>query len=206
MFLVDDDPAVLKSLARLLRTEQWNVEIFESAEAFLERWQSATPGCVVLDVDLPCLDGLQLQRRLGEEGTPVPIIFLTGQGDIPMTVRAMQAGAVDFLTKPVRAEALLKAVDTAIDRDAATRMAKAATSGMAQRFSRLSERERQVLHAVASGKLNKQIAFDLGIAEQTVKFHRARIMERMHAKTTAELMAMAATFGFGPHQSPTPRD
>ncbi len=206
VFLVDDDPAVLKSLARLLRAENWAVETFESAEAFLARWQSTAPGCIVLDVDLPGLDGLELQRRLSETGSQVPIIFLTGQGDIPMTVRAIQAGAVDFLTKPVAAEALLGAVNTAIDRDAARRLAKSTASEIEQRFSRLSAREREVLRAVAAGKLNKQIACDLGIAEQTVKFHRARIMERTHAKTTAELMAMAARFGIGPHQSPTRRD
>ena len=196
---MDDDPAVLKSLARLLRAENWRVETFESAEAFLGGWNSAAPGCVVLDVDLPGLDGLELQRRLSEAGSELPIVFLSGQGDIPMTVRAMQAGALDFLTKPVSAAALLAAVRTAVDRDVAARLAKLNASELHQRFERLSKREREVLHAVTAGKLNKQIAADLGIAEQTVKFHRARIMERTQAKTTAELMAMAGALGIGPH-------
>ena len=201
VYLVDDDPAVLKSLARLLRSEYWRVETFESAESFLGGWKATAPGCVVLDVDLPGLDGLELQRRLSEAGSAVPIVFLSGQGDIPMTVRAMQGGALDFLTKPVAAATLLSAVKTAIDRDMAAHRARLNAGDLEQRFARLSKREREVLHAVTAGKLNKQIAAELGIAEQTVKFHRSRIMERTQAKTTAELMAMAGTLGIGPHSA-----
>lgn len=202
VFLVDDEPAVLKALSRLLRNEQWNVATFESAEAFLASWQSTTPGCVVLDVELPGLDGLELQRRLGAAGHQVPVVFLTGQGDIPMTVRAIQAGAIDFLTKPVSAKALLHAINIAIDRDASARVARANKTELEQRFARLSAREREVLQGVTAGKLNKQIAADLGIAEQTVKFHRARILERTHAKTTAELMALAAAVELVPPAPP----
>ncbi|MBC7780845.1 MAG: response regulator transcription factor [Proteobacteria bacterium] len=206
VFLIDDDPSVLKSLTRLLRSEHLRVEAFASAEAFLAECKFSAPGCLVLDLNLPGLDGLALQRRLRDAGSQLPIVFLTGEGDIPITVRALQAGAVDFLTKPVTATALLAAVKTGIERDTATRLATLAAGDLQQRFSRLTDREREVLYAVAAGKLNKQIAADLGIAEQTVKFHRARIMERTNAKTTAELMAMAATLGVSPHQSASRRD
>ena len=197
VFLVDDDPGVRKALARVLRGEGWRVETFESAEAFLARPDPLGPGCLVLDVALPGLDGLELQRRIAEAGNALPVVFLTGHGDIPMSVRAIKAGAVDFLTKPVKAQALLEAVRMAVDQDASVRQAQAGTADIARRLASLTPREREVLAAVASGKLNKQIAADLGIVEQTVKFHRARIMERMQARTTAELMHIAARLGIG---------
>ena len=195
IFLVDDDPAVGKALSRVLREEGWNVETFESAEAFLARADRQRDGCLVLDVTMPGLDGLELQRRLNEEGRALPIVFLTGHGDIPMSVRAVKAGAADFLTKPVDSKTLLSAVRTAIEQDASTRQARAENADLEHRLSTLTSREREVLAAVAKGKLNKQIADDLGIVEQTVKFHRARIMERMQARTAAELMHIAARLG-----------
>jgi FixJ family two-component response regulator len=195
IFLVDDDPAVCKALSRVLREEGWNVETFESAEAFLARPDRNARGCLVLDVTMPGLDGLELQRRLTEGGQSLPIVFLTGHGDIPMSVQAIKAGAADFLTKPVNAQALLSAVRAAIEQDVSTRQAHAEIAGFEHRLATLTSREREVLAAVVKGKLNKQIAGDLGIVEQTVKFHRARIMERMQARTAAELMHIAARLG-----------
>jgi len=195
IFLVDDDPGVLKALSRVLREDGWRVETFESAEAFLARSDLDSPGCLVLDVTMPGLDGLELQRRLIEARRLVPIVFVTGQGDIPMSVRAIKAGATDFLTKPVKGEALVAAVRAAIDQATSTRQAQADTAELRQRFAGLTPREREVLEALTAGRLNKQIAGDLGIVEQTVKFHRARVMERMQARTSAELMHIAARLG-----------
>jgi FixJ family two-component response regulator len=195
IFLVDDDPAVRKALSRVLREEGWIVETFESAEAFLARGHRQGPGCLVLDVTMPGLDGLALQRRLTEEGRTLPIVFLTGHGDIPMSVQAIKAGAADFLTKPVKSEALLSAANAAIEQDLSARRARAEIAGFEQRLATLTSREREVLAAMVKGKLNKQIAGDLGIVEQTVKYHRARIMERMQARTVAELMHIAARVG-----------
>ncbi len=197
VFLVDDDPGVLKALARVLSGEGWPVETFESAEAFLARPTPAANGCLVLDVSMPGLDGLALQHRLAEGGHSVPIVFVTGHGDIPMSVRAIKAGAADFLTKPVEAGVLIDAVRAAVARDAAARRADAGIAVLRERLASLTPREREVLAAVAAGKLNKQIAADLGIVEQTVKFHRARIMERMQVKTVAELMLIVAQLGLG---------
>jgi FixJ family two-component response regulator len=195
VFLVDDDLAVRKALARVLRGEGWTVEALDSAEAFLAHGNRAGPGCLVLDVTMPGLDGLALQRRLAEEHDLLPIVFLTGHGDIPMSVEAMKAGAVDFLTKPVDSAALSRAVRIAVEQDVSTRHARAEMADLAERLASLTPREREVLAAVVKGRLNKQIAGDLGIVEQTVKFHRARIMERMRARTVAELMHVAARLG-----------
>jgi FixJ family two-component response regulator len=197
VFIVDDDPSVLKALARLLRQLGCNVEAYESAEAFLARPDPQRPGCLVLDVNLPGLDGLELQRRQSESEQALPIVFLTGRGDIPMSVRAIKAGAVDFLTKPVESQSLFRAVRSAFEQDVATRLARSEDAELHRRFAGLTPREREVLAAVAAGRLNKQIAGDLGIVEQTVKFHRARIMERMQARTVAELMQLAARLGIG---------
>jgi len=195
VYLVDDDPAVARSLGRVLREEGWEVETFDSAEAFLARSSPERYGCLVLDVSMPGLDGLELQRRLRETGQSLPIVFLTGDGDIPMSVQAIKAGAADFLTKPVTSDALAHAVRTAFDNDAADRVARAERATLERRLATLTAREHEVLVAVAKGRLNKQIAGDLGIVEQTVKFHRARIMERMQARTAAELMHIAAILG-----------
>jgi len=197
VFLVDDDPGVLKALSRVLREAGWNVETFDSAEAFLARPRSNEGGCLVLDVTMPGLDGLELQRKLTEAGGRLPIVFVTGHGDIPMSVRAIKAGATDFLTKPVEAKALVAAVRSAIAEHVSAREAHANAERLRQRLDSLTPREREVLLALAGGRLNKQIAADLGVVEQTVKFHRARIMERMQAKTLAELMHIAAQLGVG---------
>ena len=195
VFVVDDDPSVLKALARLLTQGGWTVETYESAESFLARLEPQRPGCLVLDVDLPGLDGIELQRRQAEAGQRLPIVFLTGRGDIPMSVRAIKAGAVDFLTKPVVSEALFHAIRAGFEQDAAARSADLETAEIRQRFETLTPRECEVLAGLVAGRLNKQIAGDLGIVEQTVKFHRARIMERMQARTVAELMHIAARLG-----------
>ena len=197
VFLIDDDPGVRRSLSRVLREEGFEVRGYESAEAFLARPDTTTRGCLVLDVTMPGLDGLELQRQLSEEKLRMPIIFLTGYGDIPMSVRAMKAGAADFLTKPVASETLIAAVRAAIEQESAVRQAEDETAELARRFASLTARQCEVLAALVDGKLNKQIAADLGVREQTIKFHRARIMERMHARTVAELMHMVAKVGVG---------
>lgn len=198
VFIVDDDAVLLRALGRLLRECGFQTATYVSAEDFLAQRDAAAPGCLVLDVSLPGLDGLELQRRLADAGPALPIVFLSGHGDIPMTVQAIKAGAVDFLTKPVAADALLAAVRAGVAQDAQARQAFAASAALRQRFASLTAREREVLAAVVAGKLNKQIAVDLGIALQTVKFHRARIMERMQAHTAAELMHLAAQVDLKP--------
>lgn len=190
--IVEDDPLLARALERLLREEGWPVRRFESAEAFLAGHDPALTGCLLLDVQLPGLDGLALQRRLNEQETPPAIVFLTAHGDIPMTVTAVKAGAVDFLTKPVDAAKLIATVRAALARGCEARAAAERTALLRRRFASLTQREREVLAGLVAGKLNKQIAADLGIVEQTVKFHRARIMERMQARTTAELMHLTA--------------
>ena len=196
VFIVDDDAQLLRALSRLLREDGLQTAVYASAEDFLAQRDPQAPGCLVLDVSLPGLDGLALQQRLAEAGPVLPIVFLTGHGDIPMSVQAVKAGAVDFLTKPVAAVALLAAVRAGIAQDAQARQALAGSTALRQRFASLTEREREVLAGLIAGKLNKQIAGDLGIVEQTVKFHRARIMERLQARTVAELMHFAASVGF----------
>jgi len=197
VFLVDDDPSVLGAMTRVFRAEGWPVETFRSAEAFLAREQPWAYGCIVLDVTMPGLNGLELQGRLAGMGVSLPIVFVSGHGNIPMSVQAIKSGATDFLTKPVPAEVLTAAVRAAIDQDAAARRSRAGTAALRERLDALTPREREVLVALAAGKLNKQIAADLGVVEQTVKFHRARVMERMQAKTVAELMHIAAQLGIG---------
>jgi len=192
--IVEDDPLLARALERLLREEGWQPRRFDSAEAFLAGHDPAAPGCLLLDVQLPGLDGLALQRRLNGQAAPPAIIFLTGQGDIPMTVTAIKAGAVDFLTKPVDAARLVASVRAALARDREAR----AQAEQRRRFASLTPRERDVLDGLVAGKLNKQIAADLGIVEQTVKFHRARIMERMQAHTLAELMHLTARLDASP--------
>jgi FixJ family two-component response regulator len=192
VFLVDDDIQALHAHARLLRADGLKTASFESAEAFLARHDPLQPGCVVLDVSLPGLDGLGLQRRLAEMRPARSIVFLTGHGDIPTSVKAIKAGAVDFLTKPADGDVLLAAVRAALAQDAQTRRVWARDESLHHRLANLSGREREILQRLAAGKLNKQIAGDLGIAEVTVKFHRSRLMERMQVKTVAELMHAAA--------------
>ena len=204
IFVVDDDPGVLKALSRVLREAGWRVETFESAEAFLARHDQGAEGCLVLDVTMPGLDGLALQRRLAEAGQRLPIVFVTGHGDIPMSVQAIKAGAADFLTKPVQARELLAAVRSAIEQYESAREARAETADLRRRLDSLTPREREVLVALVAGRLNKQIAADLGVVEQTVKYHRARVMERMQARTVAELMHFAARLGVAGDPPQTP--
>jgi FixJ family two-component response regulator len=195
IFIVDDDPGVRKALSRLLQEGGWACESYESAEVFLAHRDPQATGCLLLDVTLPGLDGLELQGRLAEIGSLLSIVFLTGYGDIPMSVRAIKAGAVDFLTKPVANDALLAAVRAAIRQNALAQENTADTAQAAKRLAGLTAREREVLEAIAAGRLNKQIAADFGIVEQTVKYHRARIMEKLQARSAAELMYIAAKLG-----------
>jgi len=190
VFIVDDDPAVLKSLSRLLRAIQFTVVTFGSPQEFLERHDPHTPGCLVLDVAMPGLNGLELQEALRVKGSAIPIIFLTGHGDIPMSVQAMKGGALDFLTKPVRDEDLLKAVEAALEKDRAEQQSRAELDDVQERLATLTPREREVLNHVVSGQLNKQIAYDLGTVEQTIKVHRARVMEKMKVNSVAELVRL----------------
>lgn len=197
IFLVDDDEGVRRATSRALRQEGFEVRDFESAEAFLERADVRERGCIVLDVSLPGLDGFALQARLTQSGQSMPIVFLTGRGDIPMSVRAIKSGATDFLTKPVPSAILVAAVREALRQDEVSERCNGESTQLVERFESLSARERQVLGALINGRLNKQIAIELGVVEQTIKFHRTRIMERMQARTLAELMHMAAKLEVG---------
>jgi FixJ family two-component response regulator len=190
VFIVDDDPAVLKSLSRLLRATRFTVVTFGSPQEFLEQHDPHTPGCLVLDVAMPGLNGLELQNALRAKSSAIPIIFLTGRGDIPMSVQAMKGGALDFLTKPVRDEDLLKAVEAALEKDRVERQSRAELDEIQERLATLTPREREVLTHVVSGQLNKQIAYDLGTVEQTIKVHRARVMEKMKVNSVAELVRL----------------
>ena len=195
VFIVDDDPAVLKSLSRLLRASQVNVVTFGSPQDFLQRYDPHTPGCLVLDVAMPGLNGLELQEALRVKGSAIPIIFLTGHGDIPMSVQAMKGGALDFLTKPVHDKDLLKAVEAALEKDRIERQSRAELDDIHERLATLTPREREVLIHVVSGQLNKQIAYDLGTVEKTIKVHRARVMEKMKVGSVAELVRLTERAG-----------
>lgn len=186
--LVDDDEGLRKALSRLLRAEGYQVRAFASAAEFLNACHAQEINCLLLDVRMPGLDGLELQRRLLRSGVTVPIVFLTGHGDIAMTVSAVKAGAIDFLTKPAEDADLLRAVRHALNYSAMMREENREALMIAARFSQLSPRERQVLEGVAAGKANKVIAAELGICEQTVKVHRGRVMEKMGAESLAELI------------------
>jgi FixJ family two-component response regulator len=196
VYLVDDDDGVRKALSRVLEAEGFEVVAFESAPQFLRQASVSAASCLVLDVAMPEFDGLQLQEQLAEVGARFPIVFVSGAADVPMCVRAMKNGATDFLTKPVQSISLIEAVNKAIRRSDVQRDSLAQVQELEERYRRLSEREREVLCAVVRGKLNKQIAADLNLVEQTVKFHRARLMEHMQARTVAELVLMAAKLGF----------
>ncbi len=195
VFLVDDDARVLKALARLLQAKGHSVHCFVSARKFLEQHDSAIPGCAVFDVSMPGLDGLALQQVLTAAGNQRPIIFLTGKGDIPTSVRAMKAGAIDFLTKPVRGKDLLDAIARAEGVDAKTRQSHAEMLAIEAKIATLTSREREVLSYVIRGRLNKQIAGDLGVVEQTVKVHRGRMMAKLGVRTVADLVRLAEKAG-----------
>ena len=199
VFLVDDDPSVRKALGRLIRSAGYEVQTFASARDFLDQCRAGeeSPGCLVLDVRMPGLSGLDLQRELQSANTLVPIVFITGHGDIPMTVKAMKAGAVDFLPKPVKDKLLLTAIVQALERGAQERAAHDEIDDIRRRLDILTPREREVLQLVVTGMLNKQIAYQLGTVEKTVKVHRARVMEKMEVQSLAELVRLAERVGLG---------
>jgi FixJ family two-component response regulator len=200
VFVVDDDEPMRKSLQNLIGSVGLRVEAFASAPEFLRSKLTDVPGCLVLDVRLPGLSGLDLQKRMVEAGIEIPIIFITGHGDIPMTVQAMKAGAVEFLTKPFRDQDLLDAIQQALDRDRAARKQRTQINELHNRLDSLTPREREVMGLVVAGLLNKQIAGELGTSETTIKIHRHQVMEKMGAGSLAELVRMADRLGI-----PTPK-
>ena len=197
VFVVDDYAPARRSISRLLHSAGFVVAALASPEEFLAQYDPQTLGCLILDVAMPSLNGLDLQRILEKAGSHLPIIFLTGQGDIPKSVEAMKHGASDFLTKPVNDEDLLAAVRVAIEKHRALRQEHAELAEIRARLATLTPREREVLEYVVAGKLNKQIAGDLGTAEQTVKFHRAHVMQKMKAHSVAELIRLIEHCGIG---------
>jgi len=198
VFVVDDDASVRRSTERLVRSLGFGFRTFASAREFLDAARGEGPACLVLDVHLPGLGGLDLQRELARSGVRIPIIFITGRGSIPMTVQAMKEGAVEFLTKPVRPRDLLAAIRAAIESDRASQRARLAAEALRERYERLTPREREVMALVAAGQLNKQIAGELATSERTIKFHRAHVMEKMAAGSLAELVRMAGRLGVAP--------
>jgi FixJ family two-component response regulator len=195
VFLIDDDPSVRDALDGLLRSVGLQVQSFGSAQAFLRAERPDAPACLVLDVRLPGPSGLDFQRDLAESNNPLPIIFITGHGDIPMSVKAMKAGAIEFLTKPFRDQELLDAIQQGIERDRTRRQEAAIIAGLQERYRTLTPRERDVMACVVTGRLNKQIAADLDLSEVTVKVHRGQVMRKMLAKSLADLVRMADRLG-----------
>lgn len=191
VFVVDDDVSMRRSLESLLRSVGNDVRLFASAQDFMQAERPDVPSCLVLDVRLPGMSGLTFQQELAKAGIPVPVIFITGYGDVPMTVRAMKAGAAEFLTKPFDDQMLLDAVHAAIERDRTRRYDSAALTALKSRYEELTEREKQVMKLVAAGWVNKQIATELGLSLVTVKVHRGQVMRKMLAKSVADLVRMA---------------
>jgi FixJ family two-component response regulator len=200
VFVVDDDRSFREALRRLITSVGLAVEVFPTAQAFLSAPRPDAPSCLVLDVRLPGLSGLDLQRELADSERALPIIFLTGHGDIPMSVRAMKAGAVEFLTKPFREQDLLDAIRSAIERDRATRRERHELGELRRRYDSLTPRERDVMARVAAGLLNKQVAAELGTSEATVKEQRGQVMQKMQAGSLADLVRTAARLGIAPSE------
>jgi FixJ family two-component response regulator len=198
IFLVDDDPGVLRALTRVLNTQGYEVQAFLSSTEFLAQHDRSIPGCAIFDVSMPGLDGIELYAALREGGVERPVIFITGVGDIPVTVQAMKAGAVDFLTKPVKSGQLLAAVAVAAEREAKALELRDALTSINDRISKLTPREREVMTHVIAGRLNKQIAADLGTVEKTIKLHRARMMHKMGVRSVADLVRLAERAGVHP--------
>ena len=197
VFIVDDDLSVRQALTALFRSAGLAAQLFSSAREFLQHRRPDSPACLILDVRLPGLSGLDLQRELRAAGDQIPIVFITAHGDIPMSVRAMKAGAVEFLLKPFLGEDLIGIARQALERDRAARGGRAQLEGVKLRYSTLTAREREVMAGVVGGKLNKQIAADLGIAEITIKVHRRHLIEKMRAASLADLVRMADTLAYG---------
>ena len=198
VFVVDDDPSFRRAIKRLVESVGLQVELFGSAHEFLRAHRSDAPSCLVLDIRLPGISGLDFQRELGDSNIHIPIIFITGHGDIPMSVRAMKAGAVEFLTKPFRDQDLLDAIQQALQRDQTTRRREAEVAILRERFESLTPGERKVLPLVVSGRLNKQIAAEIGTSEATVKVHRSHLMKKMGASSTADLVRMSEKLSIAP--------
>src|SRR6267142_1351195 len=195
VFVVDDDPSVRRSTERLLRLAGLKVQTYSSAREFLGGQRPEGPACLVLDVRMPGLSGMDLQRELAQSGIHIPIIFITAHGDIPMSVRAMKAGAAEFLTKPFRGRSLLDAIRAASERDRSSHKERSETAALRARFEQLTPREREVMALVVAGLLNKQVAGELATTERTIKFHRAHIMQKMKAESLADLVRMVEKLG-----------
>jgi len=193
--IVDDDPSIQRSLRRLLESVGLNSECYSSAQDFIERRNADAPGCLLLDVRMPGLSGLELQDHLRSEACMLPIIFVTGYGDVPMTARAMKAGAIDFLQKPFNEQELLEAIERALTRNCQMRQEQAERRKVQMRLRLLTPREQEVLERVVAGKTNKEIAAEFGITEKTIKVHRARVMEKMQADSLAQLVVLAQVAG-----------
>ena len=196
--VIDDDPSVLRAIGRLIRAAGWNVTTFSSSQEYVTEHNPDVPGCLVLDVTMPGLSGLELQQTLARSGNHVPIIFLTGNGDIPMSVRAMKSGAVDFLSKPCRDEDLLGAIQHAVERDQRLRRERAESKSIDARLATLTPREQEVMFGVVAGDMNKHIASRLGTVEKTIKVHRARVMRKLAVGSVADLVRLVERAGVRP--------